>query len=253
MYEIAQMPLSCVESNRKGLVENGKVIKGRNLLRILVTGSRGLIGKEVTAFLKKKHTVEEFDLQLGHDFGCEGLVKELFKEKAGALVNLFALNDHVKEEGKRDTLFDIPLCSLTDYFNTNLTMLFSVCREYARNNEMGSIVNFSSHYGVVSPNPKMYGGNHKHIGYCVSKAGVISMTKYLAVHLAPKIRVNCIAPGGVLNEQGECFISEYSNRNPMNRMMNNGELNRAVEFLCREGSSYMTGSVLTIDGGWSAC
>lgn len=223
-------------------------------MRVIVTGSKGVIGKEVTAFLKRKYNVTEFDLQMGHDFGCELLVKELFKNhKADALVNLFAMNDHVREEGERETLFDVSLRSMSDYLETNLTMLFSVCREYARNNETGAIVNFSSHYGIVSPNPKMYGGSHKHIGYCISKAGVISMTKYLAVHLAPKIRVNCIAPGGVFNEQGKEFVTAYSLRSPVGRMMENGELNRAVEFLCREGSSYMTGSVLTIDGGWSAC
>ena len=64
-------------------------------------------------------------------------------------------------------------------------------------NTKGSIVNFSSTYGCGSPIPSMYTNGEKHIGYGVSKAGVIQLTKHLAVHLAPNIRVNCVSPGGV--------------------------------------------------------
>lgn len=215
-------------------------------MKIIVTGSKGLIGSEVTRYLKTKHEVIEYDYLLGHDFRDEGLVKDLFRFQADALVNLFALNDHVDSSRGGVGIFDISLESVNDYLQINLTALFSVCREYARNNKQGSIVNFSSTYGIVAP---QWG---KHIGYSVSKAGVVMLTKHLAVALAPDIRVNCIAPGGVKHRQGEEFTSKYSKKVPIGRMMEAHELNKAVEYLCLGDSSYMTGSVMQIDGGWTA-
>ena len=80
----------------------------------------------------------------------------------------------------RSDLFDVSLKSFNKYLNLNVTSLFSVCREYARNNNKGNIINFSSIYGDVSPDPKIYmKGKHKHIGYAVSKSAVIYLTKYL--------------------------------------------------------------------------
>ena len=90
---------------------------------------------------------------------------------------------------------------------------------FAKNNEKGSIVNFSASTGIVSARPDLYNGAHKHIGYSVSKAGVINMTKFLATHLAPSIRVNCIAPGGVQHKQDKKFQNSYSKLTPMKRMM----------------------------------
>lgn len=77
------------------------------------------------------------------------------------------------------------------------------------------------------------------------------MTKYLAVHLAPEIRVNCIVPGGVLQNQDLMFIKKYSKLTPMKRMMKKNELNGLLDFLCNEKSSYMTGSIIFMDGGYT--
>lgn len=222
-------------------------------MRIIITGSEGLIGKQLTNYLIKKHTILKLDLQLGHDLTDEYFVKNWFKKnKAGALVNCFALNDHVDNKRKKQTIFDISLESVSDFFNVNLTSLFSVCREYARNNQKGSIVNFSATTGIVSARPDLYNGAHKHIGYSVSKAGVINMTKFLATHLAPNIRVNCVAPGGVQHQQDSKFIKKYSALTPMKRMMKKDELNGIIEYLCSEKSSYVTGATFVIDGGWTS-
>jgi NAD(P)-dependent dehydrogenase (short-subunit alcohol dehydrogenase family) len=221
--------------------------------QVIVTGSEGLIGSEVSKYLESKgYAVTRCDLKLGHDLTDESFVKNFFKEnKAKYLVNLFALNDHVDPNRKTNSLFEISLNSFELFLKINLTSLFSVCREHARNNKQGSIINFSSTYGIVSPIPKLYPGSMKHAGYCVSKAGVIQLTKYLAVHLAPDIRVNCIVPGGVKFKQDKEFIENYSSNTPLGRMMNNGELNGVIEMLCSDKSSYMTGSVILVDGGWT--
>jgi len=192
------------------------------------------------------------DLKLGHDLSDEKFVKKWFKENhADYLVNCFALNDHVDQKRKKSTLYNFSLESFNDYLQVNLTSLFSVCREFSKNNKMGSVVNFSSTYGLVSPNPNLYNGSHKHIAYGVSKAGVINLTKYLATHLAPNIRVNCVIPGGVLSKQSKKFRDSYSKLTPMKRMMRKNELNEIIEFLCSNNSSYTTGSVFVIDGGYT--
>lgn len=222
-------------------------------LKIIITGSEGLLGSKISQHLAKKHEIIKLDLQLGHDLTDESFVKKWFSENsADCIVNCFAFNDHVDKNEKRNTLFDISLDSFSKFMEINLTALFSVCREFARNNKNGSIVNFSATTGIVSARPDLYNGGHKHIGYSVSKAGVINMTKFLATHLAPNIRVNCVAPGGAEFDQDDEFIKKYSTLTPMKRMMKTDELDGIIEYLCTEKSSYVTGSVFVIDGGWTA-
>ena len=221
-------------------------------MKIAITGSEGLLGKEISKYLAKNNKILRLDLTLGHDLTDEIFVKKWFKQnKVSALVNCFALNDHVVKNQKKVTLFDVTLESFSKFMDVNLVSLFSVCREYARNNKNGSIVNFSASTGIVSARPDLYDGGHKHIGYSVSKAGVINMTKFLSTHLAPEIRVNCVAPGGVEFDQDMEFIKKYANLTPLKRMMKKTELNGLVEYLVGSKSSYVTGATFVIDGGWT--
>ena len=222
--------------------------------RVIVTGSNGLLGKVTSDFLKlNKWEVLEVDLQLGHDLTDEKFVIDWFsKNNAYGLVNLFALNDNIAIQRKSSNLFDISLDSFDRYLKLNLTALFSVCREFAKNNNKGSIVNFTSIYGQVSPIPKLYSNDQKHIGYGVSKAGVIQLTRHLATHLAPTIRVNCILPGGIKQTQNQDFIDNYSEFTPLQRMGEPKEIPGMVEFLLSDNSTYCTGGLYPIDGGWTS-
>jgi NAD(P)-dependent dehydrogenase (short-subunit alcohol dehydrogenase family) len=223
-------------------------------MKIVVTGSEGLIGRAVCEYLTRNtHEVERLDLALGHDLSDEKFVRQWFSaSKAEALVNLFALNDHVDGKRASSRLFDISLASFNRYLEINVTSLFSVCREFARGERCGAIVNFTSTYGIVSPPTDLYGGDEKHIAYGVSKAAVVQLTRHLATHLAPHIRANCIAPGGVRLNQSAEFVEAYSRKAPMGRMMAVGELPPLVEYLATEKSSYATGGVFNYDGGWTA-
>ena len=224
--------------------------------KIIVTGSRGYLGKVIVEYFLDQKDVQilELDIQLGHDLCDEHFVKQYFSEnEADYLVNLFALNDHVDSiKSSSSSSFDISLDSLKDYLDVNVSALFSVCREFARQNSKGGIINFSSIYGLVSPRNDMYSGTEKHIGYGISKAAVIQLTRHLAVHLAPNIRVNCIAPGGVEKDQNVDFLQLYAENSPMQRMMRPEELVGLVSYLCSEDSTYMTGSILSLDGGWTS-
>jgi NAD(P)-dependent dehydrogenase (short-subunit alcohol dehydrogenase family) len=118
-------------------------------------------------------------------------------------------------------------------------------------------VNIASIYGEISPDPKIYlDGDRKNSEvYGATKAGVIQMTKYFAVHLAEKgLRVNAVSPGGIYNPetpQSERFIKEYSKRNPMGRMAMANEILGAILYLSSDTSSYVTGHNLVVDGGMS--
>lgn len=220
--------------------------------KIIITGSEGLIGSELSRFLEKKNKIYKLDIELGHDLTDENFVHTWFKSNpANYLINCFALNDHVDSKRRKRTLFDVSLDSFSKYMHVNLISLFSVCREFARNNKKGGIVNFSSYLGLVSSRPDIYNGSHKDVGYCVSKAGVIHLTKYLAVHFAPNLRVNCIAPGGIALNQDKKFLRNYSALTPMRRMMKKNETNGLIDYLCSEKSSYVTGSTFVVDGGFS--
>ena len=221
--------------------------------KITITGSEGLLGKEISKFLGKKNKIYRLDLQLGHDLNDEKFVRDWFKKNhSDYLINCFAINDHVSKNKRKNNLFNFSLQTFDEYLKTNVTTLFSVCREFARNNKKSGIINFSSIYGLQSPNPEIYKKSHKDIGYCVSKSGVINLTKYLAVHLSPNVKVNCIVPGGVENKQTKEFKKGYSKLIPLKRMMIKNEINGLVDFLCSKKSSYMTGSILVVDGGYSS-
>jgi len=123
------------------------------------------------------------------------------------------------------------------------------------NNEEGVIVNISSTYGIVSADKSIYGdsGINSPVAYATSKAALINLTRYMATHLADKnIRVNCLSPGGVFNNQSEEFLKNYTKKTPLARMATAEDYQGAILYLLSNASSYMTGANLVVDGGWTA-
>jgi 3-oxoacyl-[acyl-carrier protein] reductase len=124
-----------------------------------------------------------------------------------------------------------------------------------QNYGQGSIINIGSIYGVVSSDPSIYSDCSRMNSevYSASKAAVIQLTKYFAVHAASLgVRVNCVSPGGVSNNQGKDFINNYSKRTPFNRMAKELEICGAVIFLASEDASYISGQNIVVDGGFTA-
>ena len=85
----------------------------------------------------------------------------------------------------------------------------------------------------------------------VHGAGVIALSNYFAANFAPNYRVNTLALGGITNQQDEVFIKNYSKKVPLQRMMLIKELLPSILFLLNKENTYITGSTLTIDGGYS--
>ena len=76
------------------------------------------------------------------------------------------------------------------------------------------------------------------------------LTKYLATYFAERgVRVNALCPGGVQAGQPEDFVARLTNLIPMGRMARRDEYRGSIQFLCSDASSYMTGAVLSVDGG----
>jgi NAD(P)-dependent dehydrogenase (short-subunit alcohol dehydrogenase family) len=122
----------------------------------------------------------------------------------------------------------------------------------------GVILNISSDLGIIAPDQRIYkkaGLNKsqqpvKPVTYSVIKHGLIGLTKYLATYwVGNNIRVNALCPGGVYNGQDKEFVKKLSNLIPMSRMARIDEYMATIVYLVSDASSYMTGSVVTVDGG----
>jgi NAD(P)-dependent dehydrogenase (short-subunit alcohol dehydrogenase family) len=142
---------------------------------------------------------------------------------------------------------------LTRIFNVNLTGLFLTAQAAARvmiPRKSGSIINMASMSAHVVNVPQATAN------YNASKAGVVQLTKCLAVEWAPhNVRVNSISPGYTRTELAESFsealIKQWVEKIPMKRMARPDELAGVVLFLASEASSYCTGTDIVIDGGYT--
>jgi NAD(P)-dependent dehydrogenase (short-subunit alcohol dehydrogenase family) len=124
----------------------------------------------------------------------------------------------------------------------------------------GSIVNVASIYGMVSPDQALYQYRrdrgevfYKPVAYAASKSTLYNLTRYLAVYWGARgVRVNTVSFAGVFNDQDSEFLSRYTSKVPLGRMAKASEYNGTIVYLMADASSYMTGSNLVVDGGFTA-
>jgi NAD(P)-dependent dehydrogenase (short-subunit alcohol dehydrogenase family) len=139
----------------------------------------------------------------------------------------------------------------------NLTAPFHLSKAFAplmRRSKGANIINITSIYGRVGPDWSLYNGTSlgNPAAYAASKGGLAQLTKWLATTLAPEIRVNAIAPGGIFRNQPQEFVMRYEARTPLRRMAKESDLAGVSAFLASDLSAYCTGECIHIDGGWVA-
>ena len=157
-----------------------------------------------------------------------------------------------------EAALDVALDEFRRELEVNLVAPFELARLAARamitSGRGGAIVNIASVLGMVGV------GQIPDAGYAASKGGLVNMTRELAAQWARKgVRVNAIAPGWFPSEMTEeqMFADERSmrwirQRTPMGRAGEAHELDGALLFLASDASTFMTGAVLPVDGGWTA-
>ena len=258
---------------------------------VLVTGANGQIGLSlVKKLLKSQAKVVAVDLKINH-------LNKLKKNYDLKIEQLMILRKNIKNLAEVKSIFlqgkikfkyiNAIVCnagiavfedflirsdkSLDKVIDVNIKGTFYCIREFIKNHNKkkgtGVIVNVASHYGLISPDPRIYKDTSRASSeiYGASKAAIIQMTKYFAVHaIKNKIRTNCISPGGIVDDdnelgktvlqkvkQGKGFRKEYSYRCPMGRLAKVSEIVNPILFLLSSSSNYINGHNLVVDGGFT--
>jgi NAD(P)-dependent dehydrogenase (short-subunit alcohol dehydrogenase family) len=258
---------------------NGKVA--------LVTGGAGILGRHFCEGLAQSGAqVAVVDLetaqavavaeQLGPEaagFGCDVSRPECVDACVQAVLARFGridvLHNNAASKSRNVHAFfapfeDYALDTWREVMAVNIDAMFlmaqAVGRDMLARGQGGSIIQTSSIYGLVGPDERIYEGSDYLGGpintpavYAASKAAVVGFTRWLATHWAKQgIRVNCLVPGGVSSGQNSLFSERYAERVPLGRMARADEMVPALLYLASDASSYVTGQVLAVDGGWTA-
>ena len=241
----------------------GKVSK-----KILIFGSSSFLGSNLINKLKHSNTLICIDKNIKtkiYDnnifyFKCDvnnfiklNKIQNIIKKKfryIDVIVNCLVEQNYLPFENQT---FD----NFSSSLKTNVVAIFSITKLFYKLLKISNnpqIINLGSIYGVISGDPRIY-PNKKVTSdaYAASKAAIIQLTKYYAVHLSKyKIRVNCISPGGIFNNQNNEFIKNYIKKVPMKRMAKVDEIVNCINFLLSDKCNYINGHNLIIDGGFTS-
>lgn len=179
------------------------------------------------------------------------------------LVNNAGIDQPPDSAGVRSRVEDLPIDMMRRMIDVNLTgtllMMQVVGGAIVGRGHGGSIINIGSLYASVANDQRFYDhlpGDLPFIkvpSYGASKAGVMSLTRYFAAMWgASGVRVNALSPGGVFNGQDPEFLRKYSERVPLGRLAAADDLSGPLLFLASRASSYVTGSELRVDGGFTS-
>ena len=249
------------------------LLKGKTAV---VTGGAGLIGKPVSIGLaeagakvyiadidekkglkieKQNNKVKSIKLDITDIKSIKNCIKKITEKEKKIDIWVNCAYPHTKDWS--DKFEKIKPESWKKNVDMHLNGYFLCCQQIAeqmKKQKNGSIINFSSIYGLVGPDFSIYENTNSTMpaAYSAIKGGIITFTKYLATYYAKKgVRVNAVAPGGIFDKQPNSFVKKYSEKTPMGRMGKPKEVVGPVMFLASDASSYVTGHVLVVDGGWT--
>ena len=267
-------------SGKTALITGGVGLLGiQHATAILAVGGQVVITdlKESDLTKTKKQLARDYDSECIHlrpmdvtnKTNIEDTLRSLTDDniRIDILINNAAIDPKVdKHSGIEETsrLENFPLDQWNLQLNVGLTGAF-LCsqifgRAMATDGRGGIILNISSDLSVISPDQRLYRKDGvqsdlqpvKPVTYSVIKSGLIGLTKYLSTYwVEDGVRCNALSPGGIYNSQGQDFVDKLQTLIPMGRMAQADEYRSAVQFMCSDASSYMTGQNIVIDGGRS--
>jgi NAD(P)-dependent dehydrogenase (short-subunit alcohol dehydrogenase family) len=255
-----------------------------NKKTVIVTGGNGLLGKELSTYLygldfsvividigKRNSNLPkgvkyiEFDLINIEKY--DSLVNEILSmtDNLYGLINNAAYNPKIESGGDFGDFESLNFSEWNNEVTLNLSSPVFLIKALLpifnkKDNPYCKIVNVVSTYAIVPPNQNIYKGLSNKIGvdilkpvaYPVTKAALLMLTKYLATYPGCKgININAVAPGGIENNQDQVFIDSYSKNVPMGRMAKVDEMLECFGLLLSDGSNYIQGQVIAVDGGWT--
>ncbi len=249
-------------------------MKDLNNKVIIVTGANGLIGREIIRELEEHDAIiiaadiafitnkvsknkAEFRLDLSKNESIDELIQYAIDnfDRIDGLIN--AAYPRTKDWGKYK-FEDTPPSHWKDNIELQLDSVFYLDQQILKvmeKQKSGSLVNFGSIYGIVGNDFTIYEdyGGSSPAEYCAVKGGIINLTRYLASYFGKyNIRVNCVCPGGIWDNQRPEFVKNYNHRCPMKRMGNPDDIAPLCLFLVSDGAKYITGQIIAADGGWTA-
>lgn len=239
---------------------------------VIVTGSLGLIGKEIVRDVAAKGgTCIEVDVSLKPDpisgrYRCDltdtaemrSRVEQICRDHGPIWGLVNSAYPRTPDWGQRDfeNEDDQSWRRNVDYqLNATVFLTQEVIKYMLGAKHPGSIVNIASIYGIVGNDFTLYDGTaiKSPAAYSAIKGGLINLTRYLASYYGHEgIRVNCVSPGGIFNDQDPVFVQRYERRVPLKRMGTPRDIAPSVSFLLSDDASYISGHNLIVDGGWTA-
>lgn len=171
------------------------------------------------------------------------------------LINNAAFGGTTALEGWVTLFEEQSLATWRRALEVNLTAPFHFSQAFTselRTAKGGNIINITSIYGKHGPDWRLYKGTEmgNPAAYGASKGGLAQLTRWLATTLAPDIRVNAISPGGIFRNQPQPFLDRYVSKTPLSRMATEDDFRGVVAYLASDQSAYVSGQVISVDGGW---
>lgn len=253
--------------------------------RAIIIGGLGLIGKEISKAIydagasiyildkqKKPKNFYKFNskrVKYIHFDVADTHMQEIFK----SILKKFKPNIFINCSYPTTSLWgksnfeNITLKSMREnvdiHLNSYAWLAKLTAENMKKNKTKGSIIQFGSIYGLVAQDNNIYKGiknMSSNFTYSMIKGGIVNLTRQMASYYGKdNIRINSICPGAVIGhykedgkKQNKVFLKKYKNKVPLKRLAKAEEIASVSLFLSSESASYITGSNLIVDGGWTA-